>query len=93
MNNKLDDGLISLVRKISYRIMNLHKIYSFKLINFDSDYNIEKAQIRHFSNKKDIEDSKVLFGNILLRCESLIYYYKQISTDNAILDKAKAVLI
>ncbi len=81
MNNQLEDELISIVRKISYRVMNLHKIYSFKLINFNSSSNFEKAQITNVRNKKDIEDSKVLFGNILLRCESLIYYFNQMTTE------------
>jgi len=68
------DELISLLRKISNRMMNLHKIYSFNLI-LDSNTNLGKVQITNVHKKEDIENSKMLFGNILLRCESIVYFF------------------
>ena len=55
------DELISLLRKISNRMMNLHKIYSFNLI-LDSNTNLGKVQITNVHKKEDIENSKMLFG-------------------------------
>ncbi|MBS3999417.1 MAG: hypothetical protein KGZ71_02925 [Desulfobulbaceae bacterium] len=80
------DKLILEIRKISYRLINMHKIYSFKLINLDSNYPIDKSFITNVRKRKDIEDSKSLFGNILLRCESLIYYFIKMNDETLLPD-------
>ncbi len=75
------DELINNIRKISYRMMNLHKIYSFKLINLEPSLRIDNSLLSDVRKLKDVEDSKILFANIILRCESIVYFFIIMETE------------
>lgn len=72
---------IELIKKISYRIMNLHKIYSFNLITFPSSSNLGNSIMTNLRKKKDIVDSRDLLGNILLRTESIMFFSQKMQSD------------
>lgn len=72
--------------------MNLHKIYVFKLTTFDPKIRLEHSLITDLRKIQDCEASKTLFANVLLRSESVLFYYQRMIYETALSENDHNVL-